>query len=137
MRPALQEAVSKVPAVERPNFIMILAPGCLFGMPPDNLGEIAERVDCPDCQLVLRILTVRDDKLSTLNEKLQSWNEKTNGSFWLKLRPRNKSPEGESWYRGLESEIDELNAELRRVVTKDDHHWTKEDLERLLRVKGF
>ena len=132
---------------ERTQLIIALAPGCLFGFPPDNLTEIIERVDCPTCRQMMALAKKGCEADAELQRKVDDLchpvRERNNarreayerrsrrfiiGRF-TRLPEFEPEPDykNEPWHAEAMKEIDRMEAELNRLSEEDVPHWGDEE----------
>ncbi|MBI2483068.1 hypothetical protein HYV74_02710 [Candidatus Uhrbacteria bacterium] len=142
----LTEQLSQSGLPERAQLILALAPGCLFGFPPDNLDAIMERVDCVTCRRMmelslqlmqeLRALQARVDEVRRpvreRNARRQREYERQRRVlvFGRFARPNPQEPEPHyertAWYVEAKARIDGKFAALALLEKQDVPHWGDE-----------
>ena len=69
----LPERLEKSGLPERQQLILALAPGCLFGFPPDNLDHIMAMVDCTTCRAIMGVVKLCTDIAADLQYKIDEF----------------------------------------------------------------
>ncbi len=146
MEKKLTEELAKTGLPERSQLILALAPGCLFGFPPDNLGEIIERVDCPTChemmETIQKISVVVSSLQASINDlvlpvrkrneaRTKDYERRRHGFFiglFAKLPELESEPEylNQPWFMEAMRHVEEMERTLKALCEKDISHWGDE-----------
>lgn len=147
-RRLLAEVLEGLELPDRTQLILELAPGCMFGFPPDNLGHIMEMVDCTTCRKIMGVVkrcsAIATDLTRQINDfcrAVRDRNQARNDEYerirrWFIVgrfvRPPRLEPEpeykNEVWFAVGECKLKELADRLPQLAEQCPRHWgTEED----------
>lgn len=141
MERKLSELLSSTRLPEPTKLVLDLAPGCLFGYPPDNLEEIMERAKCSYCRAIMEVIRDCADKQAAVERRVEELlqpvrdrNEAKRKRYqaWRKwLGPLVPEPAfepepvfgGVAWYEQAMDELIRLSTLLEPLAGGDVSHW--------------
>lgn len=131
------QAVDQTLFDKRTKRVLCLMPGVMFGMPPENCSELLERIDCPICSQLLDVLELQH-RLELQQRKIKKDARKPmqdkyerRKRLWLIGRfftePVDPDiqfmPEYASTHAALETQIGELDRDVRCLRDRCSTHW--------------
>lgn len=149
----LTDELEKTKLSERLKLILNIAPGCLFGFPPPNLGQIIDRVDCPFCRKMMNLVEkiIRDlSEAERIAHKICSPVQERNRAKIKKYQQARRAfilgrfakfPELEkepdykkaTRYIAIMQDIEKMEAELKLLSEQDNIHWGDEETRKISR----
>ncbi|MFA6430014.1 MAG: hypothetical protein WCV84_06010 [Patescibacteria group bacterium] len=139
----LKDRLADVEMPDRTRRLLMLFPGIMFGFSPPHMEEMIERMDCPICGKILKVVEKQSAILAEIahaedehcapvrrrNQKRLRRYERLQKIFLLKyfVKLPELEPEPDCtvlpWHKDATQRLNELNTALRAHISEDPIHW--------------